>query len=143
MNDFLLDSIRLSDPSRIQADAPQSTLDPAYFGAEPAHEWCYFYARAELSRQMQEWKQVNSLLAEATSLGYQARDPFEWLVFIEAKAMSGDINHAEDLSERSFQSDQRTRKGLCEVWKRVQDASPAEDNNQLRIIDILSRYRCG
>jgi hypothetical protein len=85
---------------------------------------------------------VNNLLSEATSLGYQARDPFEWLVFIEAKAMSGDIKYADELSERAFQSDQRTRKGLCQVWKRVQAASPAEDNNQLRILDMLSRYRC-
>ena len=138
---FLVKAIPLSNPDLIKLNSESTPKLP--FLPEARHEWCYFYARAELSRQMQEWKQVNSLLAEATSLGYQAREPFEWLVFIEAKAMSGEINHAEDLSERSFQSDRRTRKGLCEVWKRVQAASPAEDNNQLRIIDILSRYRCG
>lgn len=138
---FLVKAIPLSNPDLIKIDSNDTPSLP--FLPEAPHEWCYYYARAELARQAQKWDQANSLLAEATSLGYQARDPFEWLVFIEAKAMSGDIRDAGELSERSFQSDQRTRKGVCQVWKRVQAASPVEDKNQPRILDILSRYRCG
>jgi hypothetical protein len=131
----------LSNPDLIKIDSNNTPKLP--FLPEARHDWCYYYAKAELARQAHDWEKINSLMAEATSLGYQARDPFEWLVFIEAKAMSGDIRNADELSERAFQSDQRTRKGLCQVWKRVLAASPAEDNNQPRILDNLSRYRCG
>jgi hypothetical protein len=137
---FLVKAIPLSNPDLIKLNSKSTPKLP--FLPEAPHEWCYYYAKAELARQAQEWEQVNSLLAEATSLGYQASDPFEWLVFIEAKAMSGDIKDADGLSEHAFQSDQRTRKGICQVWKRVQAASPAGNNNQSWILDILSRYRC-
>ncbi len=138
---YLVKAIPLSNPDLIKLDSTNTPKLP--FLPEARHDWCYYYARAELARQTQDWEQVNSLLTEATSFGYQARDPFEWLVFIEAKAMYGDIKDADELSERAFKSDQRTRKGLCQVWKRVQAASPAQGNNQPRIFDILSSYRCG
>jgi len=138
---YLVKAIPLSNPSLIEVNATETPKLP--FLSEAKHDWCYYYTKAELARQRKDWEGVNTLLSEAASLGYQAGDPFEWLVFIEAKAMTGDLEAADKLSERAFQSDQRTRKGLCQVWKRVQAASPAEDNKQPQILENLSRYRCG
>ena len=138
---YLVKAIPLSNPDLIRTDSGNTPKLP--FLSEARHDWCYYYTRAELARQAQDWGRVNSLLSEATSLGYQAGDPFEWLVFIEAKAMAGDLKNAEELSERAFKSDQRTRKGICQVWKRIQANSPTEDNKRSQILGILSRYQCG
>ena len=139
-SEYLVKAIPLSNPDLIKIDSENTPRLP--FLAEARRDWCYYYTRAELARQAQDWEGVNSLLSEATSLGFEAGDPFEWLVFIEAKAMAGDLEHAEELSERAFRSDQRTRKGLCQVWKRIQANSPGEDSKRPQIPGILSGYHC-
>ena len=140
-SEFLVKAIPLSNPDLIKVDSSEAPKLP--FLSEAKRDWCYYYTRAELARQKQDWEEVNSLLSEATSLDYQAGDPFEWLVFIEAKAMTGDIKAAEDISNRAFKSDHRARKGLCQVWKRIQANIPAEDGKQPWITDVLSRFQCG
>jgi hypothetical protein len=138
---YLAKAIPLSNPDLIKVDAKGFPKLP--FLVEAKHDWCYFYTKAELARQRKDWKGVNALLSEAASLGYQAGDPFEWLVFIEAKAMTGDLKSAFKLSEQTFKSEQRTRKGLCELWKRVQANKPVENIEQPRISELLSEFQCG
>jgi hypothetical protein len=138
---YLVKAIPLSNPDLIRVNAVATPKLP--FLAEAKHDWCYYYTKAELARQSKDWNGVNALLSEATSLGYQAGDPFEWLVFIEAKAMTGDLKAASDLSEQIFKSEQKTRRGICQVWKRVQANSPTESLEQHRITGILSEFQCG
>jgi hypothetical protein len=137
---YLVKAIPLSNPDLIKVDATGFPKLP--FLAEARHDWCYYYTKAELARQRKDWEGVNALLAEATTLGFQAADPFEWLVFIEAKAMTGDFRTAAQLSERTFKSEQRTRKGLCQLWKRVQENSPAEIQERPQIAELLSEFQC-
>jgi hypothetical protein len=137
---YLVKAIPLSNPNLIKADANGVPKLP--FLAEAKHDWCYYYTKAELARQKKDWEAVNALLSQATSLGYQAGDPFEWLVFIEAEAMTGDLKTAAELSERTFKSEQRTRKGLCQLWKRVQENSPAETLEKTQIANLLSEFQC-
>jgi hypothetical protein len=138
---YLVKAIPLSDPALIDVKAIESPKLP--FLAEAKHDWCYYYTRAELARQRRDWDEVNSLLSEAASHGYQAGDPFEWLVFIESKAMTGNIESAKDITDQAFKSDHRTRKGLCQVWKRIQANRPAENSKHSQMVDILSEFQCG
>ncbi|MGE5378782.1 MAG: hypothetical protein ACM3XO_27320, partial [Bacteroidota bacterium] len=89
-------AIRLSDPALIKVDSQNTPALP--FLLEPKHEWCYYYAKAELARQKGDWQTVNHLLQTATSLGYHPDDPLEWLVFIEAQARTGNMASAQSIS---------------------------------------------
>ncbi len=135
---FLVDAIPLSDPSRIITET-NSPAQPAFI-AEPEHGWCYYFAKAELAFQMGDLEQVVKFGNEAMSLGYSPEDPSEWLTFIEANALTGNVEDAEKLSMRAFAEDPRTDKGLCTVWKRVQAKGPAGSEGQ--IVDILSKFGC-
>jgi hypothetical protein len=137
---YLLKAIPLSNPDLIIAD----TNAPAKisFLSEPEHTWCYYYAKAELARQQNNWKQVIQLFGQASSHGYQPSDPFEMLVFIEARAMTGDIAAAENLSKQAMEADKGIRKGLCQVWKRVQVNDPARDEDHLQVDKILINFQC-
>ena len=104
--------------------------------------WCYYFAKAELARQQGDWKKVIDLIDEAKSLGYEPEDPFEWLTYIEAQALTGNIEAAEKLSNDTFKQDNGIRKGLCEVWKRVQAQSPAGSEAETRVNQILSDFQC-
>ena len=137
---FLVNAIPLSDPSRIITDVNQ--MAKLSFLREPEHTWCYYYARAELAYQNGAWNQVIDHIHEATSLGYEPEDPFEWLTYIEAQAVIGNINDADKISTEVFAQDKRIRQGLCQVWKRVQTQTPARSETAARVTQVLSTFQC-
>jgi len=137
---FLVDAITLSDPTHIILDTNEIAKLP--FVSEPEHTWCYYYAKAELARQKGDWNQVSDLIHDAISLGYQPEDPFEWLPYIEAQAMIGDMIAAEELSNQTLSKDKGIRAGLCEVWKRIQLQVDAGSEAEMRINQLLTDFRC-
>lgn len=137
---YLVEAIPLSNTDLIITSADQTAKLP--FLSELEHTWCYYYTKAELARQKGDWQQVINLLNEAISFGYEPADPFEWLVFIEAQALTGDIEEAEKLSHKAFESDHGIRKGLCQVWKRVQAQDPAQGEMELLVAEILVIFQC-
>ncbi|HSB01123.1 MAG TPA: hypothetical protein VLE49_10765, partial [Anaerolineales bacterium] len=137
---FLVDAIPLSDPSNIIVDARQTVQLP--FLSEPEHTWCYYFAKAELAGQQGDWKRAISQIDEAKAQGYEPEDPFEWLTYIEAQARTGSIDVAERISNDAFKQDNGIRKGLCEVWQRVQAQVEASRDAQTHTEEILARFQC-
>jgi len=120
----LTQAIPLSDVSRIIAN-PATPASAEMFFAEPKHDWCYYFAKAELAQQQNDYPKVVALGNEAVALGYQPEDQNEWLVFIEAYALTDDIQTAKKLSISALKEDPRIKRGMCIVWKRVQSQSKA------------------
>jgi hypothetical protein len=137
---YLVNAIPLSNPNLILANIGKTPSLP--FMPEAKHTWCYYYTKAELARQQKDWKQVNQLFDEAHSLGYKASDPFEYLVFIEARAMTGDIPGAQQLSREVMNTDKGIRKGLCQVWKRVQAQGAAGAIGASAVEKIMIELQC-
>ncbi len=133
--EILTDAISLSDPSRISREG-KPVVPATLFGKEPKHEWCYYSTKAELARQYDDWEEVVRLGDEANTLGYHPVDAFEWLPFIEAYAYTGDVAYAVELSEVAIEKEPRLRKGLCELWKRVE----AREGNKKDAAFITSIY---
>ena len=119
-SDFLTDAIFLSDPSRILTEAESATVPASLFGKEPVHEWCYYSTKAELARQRGDWDEVVRLADEAKSQGYTPVDAFEWLPFIEGYIYTENLDRAEELSQIAIKKEPRLRKGLCQLWGRVE-----------------------
>jgi hypothetical protein len=136
--DTLVDAIPLSDPSRIITN-PTAPASPMFF-SEPKHEWCYYFTKAELAQQTGDYQTVVSLAQEAITLGYRPADQIEWLVFIKAHALTGDIPTAEKLSAAALAGDARIRKGLCAVWKQAQDRGPKGSEKEIE--RILLSFQC-
>jgi len=136
--DVLTSAIPLSDPSRIITDAnPAAT--PMFF-TEPKHEWCYYFTKAELAQQTGDYQKVISLGAEAASLGYQPTDQNEWLVFIKAHALTGNLKTAESMSTAALTEDVRVRRGICSAWQQVQTESLTADKNEIK--QLLLKFGC-
>ena len=108
--------------------------DPSYpprdiFGTEPEHDWCYFYEKADLARQLEDWQQVLDLENQAEQLGKKPNSPFELLPFIEAHAFLGQWEEAFELSRDAFRRMPQTRTQLCTNWQRFAAETQA---NQIR-----------
>lgn len=63
------------------------------FGSEPAHDWCYYYQKASLARQIGDWNEVVRLGEEASTLELSPVDEIEWMPFLEGYAMQGKTDH--------------------------------------------------
>jgi len=136
---YLTNAIPLSDPMNIL----ENDLTPRLpFLSEPAHTWCYYYAKAELAYQKRDWEQVVKLIDKAVSLGYAPEDPFEWLAYIEAQAMSGNIKSAREISDSAFERDNSIRRGLCIVWKRLKDNTSSSTGLGRQIDQALLDFQC-
>jgi len=119
---FLVNAIPLSKPENIIASNEIPHLE---FLSEPDHTWCYYYLKAELAHQQNDWHTVVDLIDEARRLGYVPKNPFEWLSYIEAQAMLGNFEAAEKMTGDLLAREKGIRNGLCQVWKRVQAQIPA------------------
>lgn len=51
------------------------------FGREPKPDWCYFFQKASLAKQLKDWDQLAKLKKEVIKKNLKPRDPGEWLVF--------------------------------------------------------------
>jgi len=136
--DVLANAIPLSDTSRIITNTT-SPAAPMFF-PEPKHEWCYYFTKAELAQQTDDYQTVVSLGNEAISLGYKPADQNEWLVFIKAYALTGNIQTAKKLSSAALAEDARIRRGVCTAWKQVQLNGQEGSENEIKRI-ILS-FEC-
>ena len=136
---FLVDAIPLSDPSNIiVADqVPRISFLP-----EPEHTWCYYFAKAELAYQQRDWEQVIEIIEKAMSLGYAPEDPLEWLSYIEAKAVTGNVEAAQVVSTHVLEQDGRVRKGVCALWERLQGSQSVGNENTARLDQIQSDLQC-
>jgi len=85
------------------------------FGSEPRHDWCYYFQKAQLARQQQDWQAVSQLGDEALTAGYTPNDQMEWLVFLQAFAYTGSLHFEKVLVK--VKSDAYSHHQACEVYQ--------------------------
>jgi hypothetical protein len=121
-------------PSRLQTALPLSAperwvlpqsvpaqLPPDLFGSEPPHRWCYYYQKAELARQVQDWQAIHELAGASLDVGLKPELPVELLPFIEGEARFGLYDDAYELALRAFTQSPALRPALCAIWQRAFD----------------------
>jgi hypothetical protein len=97
------DSIRVIGPyseiERVFTDEMPHTPPTVVFGSEPPHEWCYFYEKADLARQRGDWEEVLNLGTQARDRGLVPQDDIEWIPFLQAYAVAGDVDRLTKLAD--------------------------------------------
>ncbi len=71
-------------------DAKAAPPNPDIFGSEPAHNWCYYFEKADLARQGRDWQTVLPLEKQAKTQSLAPKFGPEYIPFIEAHAQIGD-----------------------------------------------------
>ena len=125
LSSSVADLFDISDVSNIKATAhlaPNSDI----FGAEPHHTWCYYFEKADLARQMQDWETILQLKAESDSQGFAPDLGAEFLPFIEAYAQTGHWEQAYQLSVAASEIGSGPGMALCKAWQRFAQFQPGE-----------------
>ncbi|MGA2489035.1 MAG: hypothetical protein ABSF99_02445 [Anaerolineales bacterium] len=139
----ILDSVYTKDPKfnqGIRSIIPISNLneitnggsrvpDPGIFGVEPPHTWCYYFEKADLARQMKDWKTVIQLGKKAEAKDFGPSSGGEYLPFIEAFAQTGQWSKANDLSLAAQKITPGLEPLLCNNWGRFQQITGGQDRD--------------
>lgn len=112
-------AISISNPKALIQNSETPAAPPVdVFGSEPKHRWCYYYQKAELARQNQNWPEIVQLGKESIGVGYHPEDSAEYLPFIEGYTQSALWDDALQLTRSALYEAPSARPGLCAVWKR-------------------------
>jgi hypothetical protein len=125
-NRFILDESLMREASALSnadriLDSGSSAVMPVIYGPEPAHGWCYYFEKADLARQFDDWQAVTRLGDEAFALNDYPNNPVERFVFIEGYAHAGKWDRALKLSRESYKiSKEYVAPLLCTLWERIE-----------------------
>jgi hypothetical protein len=119
--------IPISNLNEIFAGNGTKLPDPATFGVEPAHTWCYYFEKADLARQMKDWQTVLNLGAEAKTMGLGSNSGSEYLPFIEAYAQTGQWSQAYQMSQDAQNNTAGMNPLLCNNWQRFASIAGGAD----------------
>jgi hypothetical protein len=128
----------LSNTSRI---SPEAAAPPNrhVFGPEPAKSWCYYFQKADLSRQLGDWERILQFEEEARQAGYRSRFGPELLPFIEAHARTGDWQGALEVSREAQATVSEMEPLMCSTWARLAQLA---DNDPATVLSARSAFSC-
>lgn len=123
--------------NQIDPNAQPKTPPASIFGEEPQHTWCYYYQKADLAGQNQNWTEVTRLGNEVLELGYRPDDWVEWMPFIRGFAYLGDYENVEQLIPVVKTSTQ-LRVQACELFTQELDTVDADlQEGQAYLVDAF------
>jgi hypothetical protein len=139
---LVLGAIPMSNIDRIGAKPanPEDFPPREVFGEEIKHTWCYYYQKAELARQFEDWDQIVALGLQVSNQSHTPNSAYEWTPFIEGYARSGDWERAKELTLASFDSDNQIQTHLCALWNhlsKISDGAAEMDNAITQVTDQL------
>jgi hypothetical protein len=133
----------LSDLNNINPNPGQFASPPInIFGPEPAHDWCYYYEKAELARQIGDWQQISNLGNQAFNNGLAPLDASELLPFIEGFAHVGRWEDAQQYSLQAYKSSTRLQSLLCSTWSRIEQTITSDSSGKPVIDSIKKSLEC-
>ncbi len=150
--DVVLDDSMPNLPRSLSAWVPLSRLDliqtrasvprtPPLFADEPAHDWCYYFEKADLARQMGDWRAVADFGDRAFAVDHP-NDASERLVFIEGYAHVGRWGRAEELSLQASEQNPAVNRMICNTWERILRQVPADEAAQAAVNRVRERAGC-
>ena len=134
-------STALSKPDLIEAEVHQNQV---FFGDDQkSGTWCYYYQKASLAAQNQDWQAVVELGQTAFTLNDHPNDASERVPYIEAYAMSDDWQRAFDLTADTIEVSELYQPMLCRLWERIESRSMSSQEKSKALEDVNEFLNCG
>ena len=121
----------------------QTSLLLASINPHPQQDWCYFYEKADLASQFEDWDEVIRLWEAARQKELGPDNGFEYLPFIAAYARTGDWQTARQFTRISQKTFQGIEPLLCSLWDEFEAATPASEQKGDTIAAVREDLRCG
>ena len=123
-----------SEIDHVLVDETPHTPPSLVFGPEPSRNWCFYYEQADLARQRGEWNQVLDIGEQAKGQGFEPVDLIEWMPFLQAYAVAGDVDRLVNLAP-IIATDPAVSMQACQSIKALPEISAS-------VIDAVDNYYC-
>lgn len=102
--------------------------------------WCFFYQKAELAKQYQQWEQIPLLWEQVEINKLRTEFGTEYIPFVEGFAYVGEWEKAEELTKTANRISKAMDSILCPIWAEIDAQTPdsREKNEAIQNVkDIL------
>ena len=125
-----------------QAPLREDSFVLKYLYLHPEQDWCFYYEKADLAYQYEEWDVVLQLWNSASQSDLRPDNGFEYLPFIEAYAHADDWKTAESLTL----SAQKIMRGIdplfCDTWSKLKGNTPESPEKDEAVATIQGVLHC-
>ena len=122
---------------RISPEGKSPVPPVAIFGSEPAHDWCFYYQKASLARQMGDWNEIGRLYDETVNKKLEASDKSEVFPLLEGLVNLGRYDDARKLVERDVKGRDILSYYFCESLAKDPGYPPEFNYNYAMLHHIL------
>ncbi|MBS1250641.1 MAG: hypothetical protein MAG431_02235 [Chloroflexi bacterium] len=122
-----------SKPERIILDPepPTKLFYPLSKYPQPK-DWCYYFEKAALARQREDWVEITRIGAIALNQFESTDYPSEYIPFIEGYAHMNQWEQAKTITYKALEINESITPMLCKTWDRIVDSTPAtQERNQI------------
>lgn len=137
-------AIPLSNLDQIITDPETPAAPPRqYFGTENTNQWCYYYEKADLARQQENWVQVIDYFDQADEKGLKPSNKQELLPLIEAYLQTGQIDLANNTVTSLSKSEVTKLLGACKLFNQMESTYPKASSDGQLLIAMSKQFNCG
>jgi hypothetical protein len=142
ITDLTKSALGATNLSRISTITTPGYPDSNLFGRENINQWCYYFEKGDLDRQLENWSDAVSLYDTATAKGFSTDYGVELMPFIEAYAHEGNGEKALELTKVAAVKGAQMREYICDNWIRI--AGVLKDNASIQNVyqTISNTYSC-
>lgn len=140
ITDFSREYIRYSNTNVILAESylDLGHLDMSIHDNQNQSNWCFYYEKADLARQLADWQAVVEMGEKAFALSEHAGNAAELLPFIEGYAHISDWETALNLTNQVIDVSAEYSQMVCALWERIDKStsSSLEKQESLRLLTL-------
>ena len=137
-------NVRLADfsnPAQI-LNTEDLTFNEAVFGKEQKLTWCYFYEKADLARQFEDWQEAANLYKQSQALSLKPTHGAEYAPFILSAANLGNWDQADKLTRMANDITNDMQPMLCNLWQTLPQQDPPDAEQVTTTAEITTYLRC-
>lgn len=143
--DYVLDAALNSELRLIGTQSSDLNITHLHqiFGSEPKQGWCYYFEKADLARQQQDWVGIKDLYSQIKEQNLKPANLLEWSPFIEGLARLQEWQQALAISQQMISSSRDLNQSICYLWGRILSAAtPADAQSMTEIQHYLNSFNC-
>ncbi len=141
---YFKDIYSFSNPGLIEPGTAAARPPLQFFGPEPNHNWCYWFEKAELARQQQDWVTLAALGDRAlkSDKGFFKKNVAELMPYIEGFARVGRWERAFELTMQAYKAWENVHIMLCNTWENMRLAGALDAQGQATYNRVFETLQC-
>jgi hypothetical protein len=147
MNPYITDitrnSLIVSNLSRINEVSASGFPKWDVIGPELPKSWCYYFQKADLAQQFEDWSTIQLLWKESAPYQDNLNAGVELIPFIDGFLRLGDVESAVEITQRAKVFIYGMKPYLCSIWENALVGQKLDNNQSTLANDMSIELECG